>query len=188
MGYVAPSMTPTSGSPSFRVYEVDPVTFGITDFTQYIANISDPSYQIKPKWKPYYSAKQAYGSKLSPPVQDPSAEMTPAFWHNVTIVMEQDVSVFQAFWARRTRGNNVTSCTGNCMTNEICALRGADAQYNCATPTVGFSFRKRDVTSEPSLQEEKFRPECNHAGMGPLLAKIVHQAVLEKEKEVEHTR
>ncbi|KAJ5812314.1 hypothetical protein N7474_008615 [Penicillium riverlandense] len=78
MGYVAPSMTPTSGSPSFRVYEVDPVTFGIMHFTQYIANISDASYQIEPKWEPYYSAKKAYGSKLSTPVQDPSAEITPA--------------------------------------------------------------------------------------------------------------
>ncbi|KAJ5610285.1 hypothetical protein N7510_007004 [Penicillium lagena] len=187
IGYIAPSMTPTSGSPSFRVYEIDPVTFGVMDFTQYIANISHPSYQITPKWELYYSAKKAYGSQLSPPVQDPSAEMTPAFWHNVTVAMEQDASVFQAFWARRTRGINVASCTGNCMTDKICALRGADAQYNCAVPTVGFSFRKRDV-NERAFVAGDFRLECNHAGMGPLLAKIAHRAALEKEKEVEHTR
>lgn len=181
MGYVAPSMTPTSGPPSFRVYEIDPITFGVLDFTQYIANISDPGYQTKPEWVPYYSAKKDYGSKLSPAVQDPKIELTPAFWHNVTVAMEQDPSVFQDFWARRTRGFEVPNCTGGCISNEICALRAADAQFNCAVATPGFSFEKRDGRDIVSMMEERVQPECNHAGMAPLLAKIAHRAGLVRE-------
>lgn len=183
MGYVAPSMTPTSGPPSFRVYEIDPVTFGVMDFTQYIANISDPSYQTKPEWVPYYSAKAAYGSNLVPPIQDSGIELTPAFWHNVTVAMEKDQSLFQDFWARRTRGFEVPSCTGDCVTNEICALRGADAQYNCAVATPGFSFSKRDEGNSISLPGKRFQPECNHAGLAPMLGKVAHRARLARESE-----
>ncbi|KAJ5113469.1 hypothetical protein N7456_002003 [Penicillium angulare] len=180
MGYVAPSMTPTSGPPSFRVYDIDPVTFAVLDFTQYTADISDP--KKKPEWVPYYSAKKDYGSLLDPPVTDAHAELTPAFWHNVTVVMERDESVFQDYWARRTRGFQVSDCTGDCASNEICALRGADAQYNCFVEQPGFSFEKRDGReNSEALWKKKFQPECNHAGMAPLLAKIAYRASLERE-------
>jgi sphingomyelin phosphodiesterase len=183
MGYVAPSMTPTSGPPSFRVYEIDPVTFGVMDFTQYIANITDPSLQTEPEWKPYYSAKADYGSKLSPAVKDPQVELTPGFWHNVTVAMEKDTTVFQDFWSRRTRGFNVPDCTGDCISNEICALRGADAQYSCYKQAPGFSFEKRDGSGVSYLSEDSFQqPECNHAGMAPLFAKISHRAKLARER------
>jgi sphingomyelin phosphodiesterase len=185
MGYVAPSMTPTSGPPSFRVYDIDPETFGVIDFTQYIANISDPTFQQKPNWTPYYTAKKDYGAKLSSAPAD-TAELTPSFWHNVTVAMENDTSVFNEFWARRTRGFNVPACTGDCVKNEICALRGADAQYSCVQPTPGFSFSKRDeenmVEEVGPLLSKRFQPECNHAGMAPLLAKIAHEARLAKQR------
>ena len=181
MGYVAPSMTPTSGPPSFRVYDIDPVTFGVLDFTQYVANISDPSYQQKPEWIPYYSAKSDYGSRLSPPVTDAEVELTPAFWHNVTVLMEDNASVFDEFWARRTRGFQVPACTGDCVSNEICALRGADGQHNCFVEKPGFSFEKRDGSVDEVSWKKRFQPECNHAGMAPLLAKIAHRASLARE-------
>ncbi|KAJ5559987.1 hypothetical protein N7513_002386 [Penicillium frequentans] len=180
MGYIAPSMTPTSGPPSFRVYDIDPVTFGVLDFTQYIADINAPE-QTSPEWVPYYSAKEAYGSKLASPVTDPSAELSPAFWHNVTVAMENDPTVFGDFWARRTRGYKVPSCTGDCISGEICALRGADAQYNCYVQKVGFSFEKRDSPGEGA--RERVLPECNHAGMAPLLAKIAQRASVAREME-----
>ncbi|KAJ5320388.1 hypothetical protein N7508_000671 [Penicillium antarcticum] len=187
MAYIAPSMTPTSGPPSFRVYEIDPVTYGVLDFTQYIANISDPSYQTDPEWVPYYSAKAAYGSKLSPPLTDPKAELTPAFWHNVTVAMESDSSIFQDFWARRNRGWNVATCTGECVEKELCMLRAADAQHNCHEPEPGLniSINKRDQASgDASLEKEKISgPECDHAGMGSLLGKIAYRARVVREAE-----
>lgn len=187
MAYIAPSMTPTSGPPSFRVYEIDPVTYGVLDFTQYIANISDPSYQTGPEWVPYYSAKAAYGSEISPPLTDKTAELTPAFWHNVTVAMESDPGLFHDFWARRNRGWNVTACTGDCMKKELCMLRAADAQHNCHEPEPGLniSINKRDQGSENIQLEagDVSGPECDHAGMGTLLGKIAHRARLVRQAE-----
>jgi sphingomyelin phosphodiesterase len=136
-------MTPTSGSPTFRVYSVDPVTFGVLDFTEYIADLKSPSYQTGPEWTEYYSAKAAYGPLVSPPLTDPHAELTPAFWHNVTAVFEADDAVFQQYYSRKSRGYDGTTCTGACKTAEICGLRAAESQYNCASPTPGVNFAKR---------------------------------------------
>ncbi|KAJ5747833.1 uncharacterized protein N7511_009529, partial [Penicillium nucicola] len=188
MAYIAPSMTPTSGPPSFRVYEIDPVTYGVLDFTQYIANISDPSYQTNPEWVPYYSAKAAYGAKLPTPLTDPKAELTPAFWHNATVAMENDPSIFQDFWTRRNRGWNIAACTGDCMKKELCMLRAADAQHNCHEPEPGLniSINKRDQGSGNADSEEldgSGGPECDHSGMGSLLGKIAYRARLVREAE-----
>lgn len=185
MGYIAPSLTPTSGSPSFRVYQIDPVTYGVMDYTQYIANISDPSYQTKPKWTPYYSAKENYGSKLSPPVtaDDTSVELTPAFWHNVTAVMEKDPSAFQDYWNKRTRGFDVSTCVGSCASNEICGLRGADTSNSCyqAPHDPGAMFSKRDGAGPVSLSSESFQePECDHSEAASLFAKMAHRVRLMK--------
>ncbi|KAJ5666024.1 acid sphingomyelinase [Penicillium maclennaniae] len=157
MSYIAPALTPTSGNPTFRVYSVDPVTFGVLDFEVYIANMSDPNYQTKPIWEKYYSAKEVYGSLLTPPVTDSSAELTPAFWHNVTALFENDDAVFQDYIARKTRGWDYLSCTGDCKTDEICQLRAAESQYNCVTITPGISFKKRDIST--ALHQENARGE-----------------------------
>nr|UBK24973.1 phospholipase C [Rasamsonia emersonii] len=171
IGYIMPSLTPTSGPPTFRVYDVDPKTFAVLDFTNYIANISDPAFQSGPSWQKYYSAKETYGSLLSPPVTDPTAELTPAFWHNVTVAFEQDNATFQEYWARQTRGYDVSSCTGSCITQAICGLRAGDAQYNCVTPTPGFNFAKRD-TSNPK-QALSHVEKCEGSGLLGLLRRMV---------------
>lgn len=142
--YIAPALTPTSGNPTFRVYSVDPVTFAVLDFTVYYANISSPAYQTDgPQWEELYSAKETYGAPLG--VTDPAAELTPAFWHNVTALFEEDDVAFQEYVARKTRdfSGAVRSCTGDCKTLEICQLRAAESQYNCATVTPGINLRKR---------------------------------------------
>jgi sphingomyelin phosphodiesterase len=148
VSYIAPSMTPTSGSPSFRVYSVDPETFAILDFTQYIANISDPSFQTNPTWQKYYSAKETYGPLVSPPVTDPAAELAPAFWHSVTALFESDDAQFQDYYARKSRGFSPATCTSSCKTSEICQLRAAQSQYNCQVTTPGVHFSKRDANAD----------------------------------------
>jgi sphingomyelin phosphodiesterase len=144
VSYIAPSMTPTSGHPSFRVYSVDPDTFAVLDFTEYIANISSPTFQTNPTWEKYYSAKETYGPLVTPPLTDPAAELTAAFWHNVTAVFDSNDAQFQAYYSRKSRGYNPSSCTGTCKTNEICQIRAAQSQYNCQVPTPGIHFSKRD--------------------------------------------
>lgn len=130
VSYVSPALTPTSGNPTFRVYSVDPVTFAILDYTVYYANISSPTYQSGPTWERLYSVKEAYGSLLTPPVTASSAELTPAFWHNLTVLFEDDDTVFQEYYSRKSRDYSTATCTGSCKTAEICALRAAQSQYN----------------------------------------------------------
>lgn len=145
--YIAPALTPTSGNPAFRVYDVDPVTFAVLDMTEYITNMSTSTYQTDgPVWEKYYSVKEAYGPLVTPPLTDALAELTPAFWHNVTEVLEANQTAFDEYYARKWRGYDVASCTGTCVTDEICQLRAAEAQYNCVSVTPGIQFSKRDVS------------------------------------------
>ena len=130
VSYIAPALTPTSGNPTFRVYSVDPVTFGILDYTVYYANISSQSYQSGPTWEVLYSVKEAYGSLVNPPVTDASAELTPAFWHDLTVLFEENDDVYQTWYARRGRDYSEATCTGTCKTTSICQLRAAQSQYN----------------------------------------------------------
>jgi sphingomyelin phosphodiesterase len=171
VSYLAPSMTPTSGPPAFQVVSVDPVTFGVLDITTYIANISSPDYQNGPVWEKYYSAKESYGPIVTPRLTDPTAELTPAFWHNVTVAFENDDDAFQSYIARMTRGFDVSSCTGTCKTDSICGMRAAEAQYNCATVTPGINFRKRDEGLErlPGIVEERV---CDGSRIRPVLSKL----------------
>lgn len=146
MSYIAPALTPTSGNPTFRVYSVDPETFAVLDYTVYYANMSLPTYQIQgPKWEKYYSVKEAYGSLLFPPYVDPKAELTPAFWHNVTQLFVDDDSVFQDYYARKQRGWDPTICSGGCKTSEICGMRSMQSQFACFPEDSPVSVEKRDA-------------------------------------------
>lgn len=168
MSYIAPALTPTSGNPTFRVYSVDPVTFGVLDFTVYIANMSSSTYQTEPTWEKYYSAKETYGSLLSQPVTDSAAELTPQFWHNVTSLFENDDATFQEYIARKTRGWDYSSCTDDCKTNEICQLRAAESQYNCVEITPGINFKKaKRSDSHVSLHQES---ACGESMIGALFS------------------
>ena len=97
---------------TYRVYDVDPETFGILDMHVYYANISSSTYQDGPTWELLYSVKDAYGSLLN--YTDSSAELTPAFWHNVTEAFETDDEAFQAFFSRKSRGWDRSTCDDDC--------------------------------------------------------------------------
>ncbi|KAL1967104.1 hypothetical protein VTN77DRAFT_3628 [Rasamsonia byssochlamydoides] len=153
VSYIAPALTPTSGNPAFRVYTVDPFTFGVLDMTEYITNMSTSTYQTYgPVWEKYYSVKEVYGPLVTPPLTDPLAELTPAFWHNLTEVLATNTTAFDEYYARKSRGYNVASCTGTCQTDEICQLRAAQSQYNCVGVTPGVDFkRKRGVMDNKEI-------------------------------------
>ncbi|KAI8188589.1 Sphingomyelin phosphodiesterase [Colletotrichum sp. SAR 10_66] len=150
--YIAPSMTPLSGMPAFRLYTIDPTTFGILDIETYVADMTDPTFQTTgPVWKRSYAAKETFGALLDTPFAA-DAELTPAFWHNVTVALENDPAAFEAYWARRTRGWNVPECDEACRKGEICQLRAARSQDNGFVPTPGMSFgiRSEDGTRKPA--------------------------------------
>ncbi|KAI1462421.1 sphingomyelin phosphodiesterase [Annulohypoxylon moriforme] len=134
--YIGPSMTPISGHPAFVVYDVDPVTFGVLDATTYIANMSDSEFSTSgPKWTKYYSAKEAYGPLLGKELEVGSEqELTPAFWHNITVALEKNETAFEEYFERRSRTWGVGICKGECKSTEICKMRAGRAQENCVTP------------------------------------------------------
>lgn len=172
ISYIMPSLTPTSGMPSFRVYLVDPVTFAVMDAVTYAADMGDASFQTTgPQWSPYYSARSAYGPLVSPPLPA-DAELSPAFWHNLTDVLAANDTAFNEYYARKSRGWNVQSCTGSCMTAEICGLQSARAQDNCYTPSPGISFAKRAV-GELAARGTAHRDECGVALVRSTMAQLV---------------
>lgn len=180
MSYIAPSLTPTSGMPSFRVYDVDPETFAVLDSVQYAADMADPAFQTTgPVWTRYYSAKATYGALLSPPLTAAGAELTPAFWHNVTVALEDDEAEFGRYLARKSRGWNPQACAGDCYRNEICALRGGRAEDNCYKATPGLSFSKRDQVGNNA------HDDCGESTSAMVLRGLVtNKEVLEKLQEI----
>ncbi|KAJ4141143.1 hypothetical protein NW768_000350 [Fusarium equiseti] len=152
--YVGPSLTPTSGMPSFRVYDVDPVTFAVLDATTYSADMNSPTYHTQgPVWKKYYSAKETYGTLTSPRLTDPKAELTAAFWHNVTEVFEKNQTAFDNFMLRLSRGWKQPVCEAECRKSQICLLRAARSQDGCDVPTLGSSYHTR-------MEDSAERDEC----------------------------
>jgi sphingomyelin phosphodiesterase len=172
MSYIAPSLTPTSGMPAFRVYDVDPVTFAVLDATTYAANMTDPAFQTTgPVWAKYYSAAETYGPLVSPPLAaaDPAVELSPAFWHNVTVALAADQAAFDGYYSRKSRGWDVGACTGSCMTGEICQLRAARSENNCFVPTPGINFGKRDLAATAGGHDEH---KCGFSVTGGVLRTI----------------
>ncbi|OTB05208.1 hypothetical protein M426DRAFT_320022 [Hypoxylon sp. CI-4A] len=168
MSYIAPSMTPTSGHPSFRVYDVDPVTFGVLDATTYVANMSDPAFSTggRPRWTRYYSAREAYGALPGGSVD----ELTPAFWHNVTVALEANATAFGEFFDRRKRGWDVEDCDEKCRRAEICKLRAARAQDNCVPP--GFEFDSLEG-GEDGARVRLEKQECEESVVRDTLGAMV---------------
>ena len=155
---------------------MDPVTFGVLDVTTYAANMSEPDFQTRgPRWRKYYSAKEAYGPLVAQGEAEAGAaadgnwELTPAFWHNVTEALERDADAFEAYAARKSRGwggvgggcyhqarrggggeaggktKEQEEEERECVRAEICRLRGARAQDNCQLPRSKIGFGRRQA-------------------------------------------
>jgi sphingomyelin phosphodiesterase len=100
---------------------------------------------------------------------DPAAELSPAFWHNVTEVFINDDAAFQEYNARKTRGWKPPLCTGTCKRVEICQLRSPQSQYNCVNGAVNIPVsKKRDGTTDGWVQEE----DCHHGLTSNFLARL----------------
>ncbi|KAL8352542.1 hypothetical protein RB601_002727 [Gaeumannomyces tritici] len=169
VSYIAPALTPTSGNPTFRVYDVDPVTFAVLDYTVYYADLDAPTFQTEPVWQKLYSVKEAYGPLVG--LTDPRAELTPAFWHRLTEVFEADDAVFGQYRARKTRGRDAPSaCDAACKAAEICQMRAADARFNCVDVKPGVHFKRDDGGSGGGLDAHAAaHDECDGGQAAPIL-------------------
>ncbi|KAL8382380.1 hypothetical protein RB595_006252 [Gaeumannomyces hyphopodioides] len=177
VSYIAPALTPTSGNPTFRVYDVDPVTFAVLDYTVYYADLDAPTFQTEPVWQKLYSVKEAYGPLVG--VTDRHAELTPAFWHGLTDVFEADDAAFQQYRARKTRGRDASSaCDAACKAAEICQMRAADARFNCVAVKPGVHFKRDGGGSSSSssggggLDVHAAHDECDGGQAAPIMSTI----------------
>ena len=147
---IAPALTPSSGNPAFRILEIDPDSYALMDFIEIIANVTEPGYQKKPNWIPYYSAREVYGKLLFDRPLAPQEPLNAGFWHRVTEVFAADDGAFQDFMRRRTRGAIKPRCKSSfCKDRWIVALRAARSEYNGQV----FTYRKRSLPG--SLVEEE---------------------------------
>ncbi|GAA5886496.1 hypothetical protein JCM16303_001431 [Sporobolomyces ruberrimus] len=158
IAFISGALTPTSGNPVFRIYDIDPDTYEVMDFTPIYTNKTDAGFQFGPVWKPYYSARKSYNSYLDPPHPE-GASLNATFWHRVTEVFERNETVFQLFNTRLSRGGKVEDCSGPiCKKNTICMLRSMRSESNCAVIQPGLSFkdqkRDTDAVTEPNRDEE----------------------------------
>ncbi|KAJ7153823.1 sphingomyelin phosphodiesterase [Mycena filopes] len=162
---IGPALTPTSGNPAFKLYDVDPDTFEVMDAKVIFTNISDPTFQTSPKWGLYYSARETYGPLVGGlPRTEP---LSPAFWHNLTEVFAANDTIFQTtFNTFISRGGMVTACDESCRNTTVCDMRAFRSENNCDTPTPGFSLRKRASASHDS-------GECEGIGLAHILARMV---------------
>ncbi|KZV71062.1 sphingomyelin phosphodiesterase [Peniophora sp. CONT] len=164
--FIGPALTPTSGNPAFKTYDVDPDTYEVMDMKVYFTNVSSPNFQTSPTWELYYSARDAYGPLVTPPLPT-TAPLDAAFWHNLTEIFTANATAFSEFNERISRGGQVTACTGDCQTTTICDMRAARSENNCDTVSPGLTFRKR------SMKSVRVDAEC---GGSPILAKILFGA------------
>lgn len=51
------------------------------------ANRTEPSFGVEPVWRPYYSARESYGSFLDEPL-GPTDSLNATFWHRLTEKIE----------------------------------------------------------------------------------------------------
>ncbi|THU98984.1 sphingomyelin phosphodiesterase [Dendrothele bispora CBS 962.96] len=159
---IGPALTPTSGNPAFKVYDVDPDTFSVMNMRVIFSNTSDPSFQVEPKWELLYDARETYGPLVGLP---DDSELTPAFWHNLTKVFEKNNTAFQLYNTFLSRGSLVKACDEACKSNTICDQRAFRSENNCDTPSGGVSLGRRDIGSSFSFVDD----ECEGSGIRSLL-------------------
>ncbi|KAK3847625.1 MAG: Metallo-dependent phosphatase-like protein [Linnemannia gamsii] len=157
--WTAPSVAPfTNINPGFRTYKVDTGSWNVFESVTYIANLDQAATWdatgATPNWHVEYSAREAYGVHV--PIA-PTAPLSAAWWHNVTVAFEADpanmTGPFQDFWKRRGKMSKlIPTCLGNttCPGEMICTLRSARGADACIVP--GSGFRKRDDGEEGHVE------------------------------------
>ncbi|KAJ7818805.1 sphingomyelin phosphodiesterase [Mycena olivaceomarginata] len=162
VGLVAPALTPTS---NLQIYDIDPDTYEVMDARVIFTNISEPSFQIRPQWGLYYSARETYGALVGLSSNEP---LSPAFWHNLTEVFAVNETAFQMFNTFISRGGAVTACDSDCRNTTICDMRALRSEDNCDTPAPGFALRRR-----ASAGHDSDSGECEGTGLAHILSRMV---------------
>ncbi|KAF9269660.1 sphingomyelin phosphodiesterase [Marasmius fiardii PR-910] len=197
VAWIGPALTPRSGNPAFKVYDIDPDTYEVMDARVYSADLDDPDFQTKPNWRLIYSARATYGPLLSSPI-DATDSLGPSFWHQVTEGFERNDEAFrtyQRFKRRVGEGDCVDESQGDdsayqaCKKVAICSLRAARSQDNCVVPTPGLHLNRRETevavgsAAKGNVVGVQDR-ECAGTGLGQVLQQLSLMAASGKVSDI----
>ncbi|KAL0959865.1 hypothetical protein HGRIS_011538 [Hohenbuehelia grisea] len=169
VAHIAPALTPRSGNPAFKVYDVDPDTYEVMDVKVYMSQVQNPNFQKNPSWDLYYSARSVYGPLV--PGLKASDPLGPAFWHGVTQGFERNETAFQMWNTFQSRGAKVHACDAECKKITICNLRALRAEDNCEDSKPGLQVRRRALQEQLDNPTAPVRDECEGGGLGHIFAK-----------------
>ncbi|KAJ7646702.1 sphingomyelin phosphodiesterase [Roridomyces roridus] len=158
--WICPSLTPTSGNPAFKVYDIDPDTFEVMDMHVHIANLTAPTFQTNPVWEVYYSARDTYGALVGAPTATQVTQCQ-RFGISVTEAFASNTTAFQEYNTRISRGGMVAACDAACQTTAICDMRALRSENNCP----GFQFQEAGLG--------RGRDECSGSLFGPLFSQLL---------------
>ncbi|PPR01518.1 hypothetical protein CVT24_001888 [Panaeolus cyanescens] len=188
--YIAPSITPRSSNPAFRVYDVDPDTYEIMDTKTIMAEMSSSSFQTSPQWITQYSARQLYSAAVGGwPANKP---LNAEFWHRVTEAFEADNNLFLQFVAFKDRGGKLQNCDATCKGWTICNLRAGRKENGCFTTNPGFPLRRRDESLD--LEAPGHAHHCEGIGLASIFSGIISELqspdgeLLEQELQIAMSR
>ena len=148
VSWLAPSLSPNSGHPAYKVYEVDTGDFRVYESRTYYTNSSnlsnDPPSDANAAtnekgqngsanglvWELGYDAREAYRKAISWP---PKSPLNAAFWHRVGTTMLQSeanatnlAAIYRMFGSTSIDGKGVTGpCDETCVTTTVCRMRAA---------------------------------------------------------------
>ncbi|KAF2894533.1 hypothetical protein ILUMI_11661 [Ignelater luminosus] len=109
--------TYTDVNPNFRIYDIDPHTFKILDFTEWIFQIPVANLfpQRSPRWYKLYSFKKAYGLQ-SLELEEINKLVNRMTWDNH--VCQQ----YHKFKIRDSEIGIANDCNAECIRNNLCLL------------------------------------------------------------------
>ncbi|XP_071502433.1 sphingomyelin phosphodiesterase-like [Diadema antillarum] len=121
VAYVAGAITPTAQNPGYRVYTMDGnytgSTWAVLDHDNYYMNLTEANLTNKPKWRPEYKAKEAYGMK----------SLQPSEWNRLVEEMKKNETVFKQYYSYYHRLYDYGPCDDECRTEMICRIQTARA-------------------------------------------------------------
>lgn len=153
MAFIGPSLTPLSHvQPSLRVYDVDPETYEVMDYSQYFTPISEFRHAKKqgPVWHLLYKARETYhnftashqagtyaaGVPLHNGIWPKSAPLNASFWAALTDEMELRPELIELHQLYQGRNSPFTpSCASKeCHEAKVCYMRSGSTSLGLACP------------------------------------------------------
>lgn len=168
---IGPALTPMSGNPAFKIYDIDPDTFEIMDARTYRARFYDPHYQLEPTWELLYSARELYGPIV--PSFSGKGPLNPAFWHDLTEVFHKNDTAFQTYIANKPRGREFiwSPCQGACKEGTLCEMRTLRSDV-CGRMSGPIFHLPANGGTHGVLHMDS----CDGSGIGHILRKIIQKA------------